>query len=372
MSLPQEPTTHRPERGFRDVLKSAGVALLAVVLLDTSVFRCGLYDYLVEVDSSVGKAVQAVHCRRSDTDQLVGVVGDSRVAEGFAVADFDRFMADSGSGLRGLNLGMPGSTLRVWALLLERIDPRRDRFRVVVVPLGHYQGRPFDGSDPAARLGDVSFTGPILSLGQAADFAGSFPDFAGQQAAWLGAVCKGFAYRYDLRALLADPASRMRGRWRLMHRHESSHGYAGRPETMTGLHREGDRLVGFPAPIPEARRRQLERFVTASARPRSVVGIAAYRTRWLGRICQRYADTATQVLIVRLPPTVLPAADGVSTELGPVLQRLAAPPNVHVVPVARTAEVQAPEFFCDTTHLNQQGRQLWTRRLAEAVAAIGN
>lgn len=90
--------------------------------------------------------------------------------------------------------------------------------------------------DPSARLQDLSFLGPILGVDQALDLANSYPDFGGQQVAWLGSVFKSFAYRYDIRAGLADPMSRTSGRWRLMHRYELSIEFQGRPETMSGLH----------------------------------------------------------------------------------------------------------------------------------------
>ena len=128
------------ERGLSGVLKSAGIALVTLVVVDAGLFRSGLYDYCVELDSSVGGVVQAISSDREDSSELVAVVGDSQVAEGFAERVFDDVMRGKERPLRALNLGISGSSLRVWALLLERMDPQADRFRFVVIPLGQFVG----------------------------------------------------------------------------------------------------------------------------------------------------------------------------------------------------------------------------------------
>ncbi len=358
------------ERGLRGVLKSAGIALVTLLAVDAGVFRTGLYDYCVELDSSVGGAVQAVYSNREDSTELVAVVGDSRVAEGFAERVFDDVMRGKDRPLRALNLGIPGSSLRVSTLLLEQIDPQADRFRFVVIPLGQFVGRDQSIGDPAARLSDLSFLGPILSLDQASSLANSYPDFPGQQAAWLGSIFKSFAYRYDIRAGLADPMSRTRGRWRLMQRHEASHSYEGRPENVVGIRVEGDSIVGYPSVIPDYRRDALHQFVFGTTDPAREQARERYRTEWLGRVIQRYAGTRTEVIVIRLPSTVLQEQGGGSDAVGAALSHFDKQPHVHVVPVSTTAYLQSPEFFCDTTHFNRQGRRQWAQRLGEVIAGF--
>ena len=269
-----------------------------------------------------------------------------------------------------MNLGIPGSSPRVWSLLLDRVDPDRDRFEVVVVPLGEFVGGGSDDQDPADRLEDLSFMGPILGLGQAQLLASSYPGLSGRREAWLGSAFKVFAYRHDIRAGFADPLTRTVGRWRLMHGYEASSSYKGRPENMTGVRVEGRRVVGFPPVIPAYRRQALEKYLFSAMSPEHEAARDQYRKQWLGRICERYVGSATKVVIVRLPPTVLPRPSGVPKSLGPVLSELDKLAHVHVVPVERTADLQAAQFYCDTTHLNRPGRTLWTRRVAQFVAAL--
>lgn len=358
------------ERGLSGVLKSAGIALVTLAVFDAGVFRSGLYDYCVELDSSVGGAVQAINSDREDSSDLVAVVGDSQVAEGFAERIFDDVMRGKDRSLRALNLGIAGSSLRVWTLLLERMDPQADRFRFVVIPLGQFVGPDQSVGDPAARLEDLSFLGPILNLDQGLGLANSYPNFVGQQAAWLGSVFKSFAYRYDIRAGFADPLSRTRGRWRLMHGHEASYSYQGRPENMVGIRVEGDSIVGYPSVIPNYRREALHQFVFGVADPQREQTRERYREEWLDRIIQRYTGTRTKVVIIRLPPTVLPEQGGGSDMLGPTLSRLEKQSHVHVVPVSTTAYLQSPEFYCDTTHFNRQGRRQWTQRLGQFISEL--
>lgn len=358
------------ERGLSGVLKSAGIALVTLVVVDAGVFRSGLYDYCVELDSSVGGVVQAISSDREDSSELVAVVGDSQVAEGFAERVFDDVMRGKERPLRALNLGISGSSLRVWALLLERMDPQADRFRFVVIPLGQFVGRDQAIGDPAARLQDLSFLGPILNLDQGLSLASSYPSFSGQQAAWLGSVFKSFAYRYDIRAGFADPMSRTRGRWRLMHGHEASYSYEGRPENMVGIRVEGESIVGYPSVIPDYRREALHQFVFGLADPQREQTRERYRAEWLDRVVQRYAGTRTEVVIIRLPPTVFPEQGGGSDTLGPTLSRLEKQPHVHVVPVSTTAYLQSPEFFCDTTHFNRRGRMQWSQRLGQFILEL--
>lgn len=356
-----------PRGSAAGVLASAGIALVTFLATDAAVFRTGLYDLLVAYDSSVGTAARIVRAARPDANPTVAVVGDSRAAEAFSVAEFDRAMRDGS--LRGLNLAMPGSTLRVWCHLLERVDPHRDRFRFVVVPLGTYGGRGFERGDPARRLDDLSFLGPIQSLGQVPALADSFPDARGQRHAWLTGLVKAYAYRHDVRDLLANPLPRARGRWRLFQAHDSAVKYEGRKDAMTGVRIDGDRIVGYREVIPEARRERLADFVFGAASGPEVDGWVAardrYWERWLGRICDRYARTGTQVVIMQIPATVLSQrASAPDAALSPALQRIVEPAHVHLVPAEVTADLRTPEKFCDTTHLNHVGRQQWTTRLA--------
>ena len=57
-------------------------------------------------------------------------------------------------------------------------------------------------------------------------------------------------------------------------------------------------------------------------------------------------------------------------DLPPSLAALANEPEVTVLPPDFLADLEAPDYFFDTLHVNLHGRELISRRVAQAVAQV--
>ena len=333
-----------------------GIVLFASV--DGVVFRTGLYARIAKPESNAGwfvrRTVLEPELRPATPPGLV-VLGDSTMAEG-CIPELLR--TELGVPPPFVRLAaIPGTTPRVWPFLLDAVPAPPGGWRLTVVGLATYDDDA-PGEALADRALDLAFLGPTLTLREAAGVAADFTSAAARRDVWLQAACKSYAWRRDVRDLLASPSERRevvrRHLWWL-HRDEP---YAGVATSLAGARVEGRAIVGLR---PED--------ATAVARLRALVwpgdpiDNGAYRRKWLGRLRDRVVATGSELVLLRVPTQMLPRAvpRPVNTT---VVDELARSPHVHVLDAALFAELERPEFTFDAVHLNRAGAERFTRILA--------
>ena len=149
-------------------------AILAVPMAGDQWLIRGVYVHWLEPESTAGMlmlAEQLVAAQLRPDRRNVLVIGDSRIAEGFSQVTANQTAA--GDHLNFVRLGLPGTTPRVWALLLQRLDPRRDRFQAVYLMAPSLRDEDI-AEDFANRVLDNAYLGPILGLGNLHDYPDSF------------------------------------------------------------------------------------------------------------------------------------------------------------------------------------------------------
>ena len=95
-----------------------------------------------------------------------------------------------------------------------------------------------------------------------------------------------------------------------------------------------------------------------------------YRRRWLGKMIERYRDTATKIIFIRLPrgPVVRPGNPVVNPNSS--IREFAKRLNVFLVDEHFFDSLEHSEFFQDAQHLNHDGLALFSPMLAKEVARI--
>lgn len=189
---------------MQKALASKGLwALIILLCLDAAIFRCGFYLRYLKPLSYAGMMRQMCNSvsssvKHRQTD-LVGLVGDSRLREGFSAHAFDLLSGPDSP--RALNMAVSGSTLRVWYYLLKHVDPDCRTFKVLVLALPSYSDEDYWESQ-SNELADLQVL-PILKATDIPEFAASFEDATARGEVLLSTLLNMYGYRRDLRDFMA-------------------------------------------------------------------------------------------------------------------------------------------------------------------------
>lgn len=361
----------------RRKLRPIQILLLGIVVfiaLESWVFRSGVYARIVEPDSYAGQ-FELICCRelaRADIadERLAIFLGDSRVAEGFSEKIADARLAGKGDNLRFVNASMAGSTLRTWFYLLQEIDPDGDRYDVVILPFLDYEETGTEGN-PNNRILDLRFVASRIKLQDALPFTLSFENLRLRFEALRGTIFKGFLFRDDLTDLLAHWTERQEKAELVRQRGaEFLYDYEGKKQTMEGtsIDQDGKSLV-LPKHATEFDRKTLsEDLLKGPLQPTKEYH--RYYERWLLPILKRYDETETIVLGVRMPRGPLPRPWDTEINRQSVVRRATADGSITLLDEDLFSDLETPQTFADSVHMNGEGRAQFSRRIADQVAAI--
>ena len=346
----------------------SAAAIVAFLLVEAAVFRSGWYIRFLDPSSSTGAVELNLYWFRRSTPPKqpeVLVFGDSRIAEGFSSKLADDESRDA---IQFWNSGIPGTNPRVWYYMLRDMDPRRDRFRAIVLALDGYSDQDLNYSREDA-LTDLNFVIGRLRLTDCWDFAASMRSTQLRTAAFAGCMLKGLTLRRDVRAFLANPPDRLtRARdWR-------DHGlryitdYPGKPENLRGLSVDFERgIIHFPAGLTAGQTDTVRSTVTPYPAP-DVGEYTRYRRLWLGRILDLYQNSRTRIVFLELPRAPLRLPDAKTPPR--FLASVAGLRYVSVLPKDTFRDLECPDLFADGLHLNHDGREIFSRRLAREVSTL--
>jgi hypothetical protein len=149
----------------------------------------------------------------------------------------------------------------------------------------------------------------------------------------------------------------------------------GRPGDLTGLRIDRDTgRIDMPAGLPQSLQESLRALVRPERTPQPGFE-RAYRKRWLGRIIDHYRQARAHIVIVRIPFHPIPMASAMLISSDAFVRQAAANPQVTVLDPHLFDDLERPEFFFDSQHMNARGRAMFTERLARVVretVGIGN
>ncbi|MEO7651479.1 MAG: hypothetical protein ABIZ80_13520, partial [Bryobacteraceae bacterium] len=294
-----------PAQGPRSVLACLA-ACAALFCTDALLFRTGLYPYILEAESSTGQfefflrrelRVQAQH-----SANLVITVGDSR----FAYLPRQANELKAASGLVFRNAGTAGSDPRIWYYMLRDLDPDANRYRALVLGVDSYDEEE-EGSDQENDPRALHYAIFRLRLSDLFDFPGSHTLPARRWAAYRGALLKGFVLQRDIHELLSQPERRIHSasEWD-KHGEEWTYNFQEDERSLAGLQIDwAKREATFP-PHADAVQRDTVTNVLLHPDWQPSGKLARFRREWLGRIVDRYRQSPTKVIFVRLARGPIP------------------------------------------------------------------
>jgi hypothetical protein len=345
------------------------VGLTGFVLIEGLVFHTGFYVSMLTPDSSTGMFELVISMEKerekSGKPQVVAV-GDSRQALRPAVANA------LGTGYEFANAGVGGTTPRCWYYELRELDPQRDRYAAILLPVEGYDDED-TGDNLADRLTDLRYLVSRIYLGDAWEYAFSYLTFDSGWRALAGVLLKGPVYKQDLREFLANPRKRLndvdarRAYWR-----ETIRTYPGEYKDLAGLSIDWKEWkADYPARLTPGERQTIDDILLRRPVPQEGFS-AAYNRKWFGKIIDRYRGTRTKLAFYRLPRGPIARPEGLVKRETSSVREFGARPGVILLDEHAFEELERPEYFIDPLHLNAEGCKRYSAILARHVGtALG-
>lgn len=358
-------------RPLAPLLKLVAAALAALLLVDASLFRSGLYYRWAEPDSTAGSVVRTLTTIKRDYEpgrKNVLVLGNSRIGEGFSALRADE--AGGRDDLHFVNGAVAGTTPRLWYYMLRELDPHTDRFAAIALMVD------YDAAETRLDMTNYSLDTPyaasLLRLSDLPDYPSSFTDPEQRERARRGILLPLQAMREDVLNLLAHPIQR-RHVVRSTRRNAAywnSH-YPGRDERLPALQLDD---AGMPLDwgADATVRTKLDAYFHELRQPppESLQSAnTAYLREWLERIAQRYAAHAVPVFVFVVPRGPWHGSRAAVPQPHGAVAELASRGEVVPLPGDAFVSLEQPQFFFDAWHMNRDGREHFSRLFAQQIAA---
>jgi|SRR5580658_1057879 hypothetical protein len=359
-----------PARKPRRIALALLIACLGLFGLDALLFRTHMYASILEPDSSAGLVELILwrekRAQRTAGDNLVVTLGNSRMGYVPKVVD----LRPQQTGYRIRTAGVAGSDPRLWYYMLRDLDPTARRYRAIVIGVDDYddEDRAFNPDD---NIGALHYCITRLRWSDAIEFAQSFHSREFQWEAFRGAVLKGIALQSDIQAFLSHPLKRI-AYVRLCHRGwpDWTYDYVESSRSMAGLRIDWSKLEAtYPPGMTEEQKQTARDWLIHEPNPQTGRLAHFFRT-WLGRIADRYRESRTKIIFVRLPRGPIPRPDYLVKKRSSSIRELASRPNVILANEHLFDCLERPELFKDAVHLNRDGIDLFSPMIADEVARI--
>jgi hypothetical protein len=346
------------------------LVLVALFALDALLFNTSLYSHLLEPESTSG-AFELILGReriaqQRNGDDLVALLGDSRFGCQPRVAN----ELTPQTGLVFRNAGIAGSDARTWYYMMRDLDPTAQRYRALLIAVNTY----YDEDEYFRHDNDIRalhYCIARLRFTDVLSFALSFHDPSIRWEAFRGALFKGIVYQADIQAFLSHPQTRLSDLRRDRAGIEQwTYNYVETDASLAGLKVDwATHTATFP---PGADQNQKDTVVNSFMRelPPQDGRDHAFRSEWYGKIADRYRNSRTKIIFLRLPDGPLPRPEGLDPRNTSAILELAKRPNVLLFPEHAFDSLEHPELFKDGAHLNRRGVTLFSRMVAQGVAAM--
>jgi hypothetical protein len=344
-------------------------ALLVFFATDEMLFCTGFYQRLIEPDSSVG-----IYCFRrglalskiKQGGHLVALVGDSRIQAAFSSRIFDQ-IANS-TPFKAVNLGVPASSLRVWYFLLKQVDPDRNAFDLIVIPLASYADVD-EEEDYPNRLYDLRFFVPFCSPADLSSVFQSFTDLNAKLIFIVDAISKLHALRLDIGDLLLHPLTRLNHLSRFeKFGEEGFYRYKGYTTTLSGMKLSNRGWLKGSSTIDDLALQKLNYRVSVPPPPQTGMR-QRYNSVWLNQLVDDYAESKTKILLIKMPTEPV-ARSYQLPKCYASLNSIAKKKNVFILSEGYFDNFNTAQYFGDDVHLNSLAMPKFSSRLSEVILGL--
>jgi hypothetical protein len=223
----------------------------------------------------------------------------------------------------------------------------------------------------ANDLRAVHYLAARLRLTDLPEFVLSFPDRSDRWEALRSGLLKGYTYQADIQGFLDHPQKR------LAYVKLSEGGYphwtwdyVDSKRNLVGLDIDWSTLkVTFPPNADQNQHDTIQNFLARPPAPQTGE-TAAFRRHWMGKIIDRYRNSRTKVIFVRLPRGGVVRPDNLVKKMSSTIRDFASRPNVLLANEHAFDELEHRELFKDGLHLNDDGINRFSVLLSEEIARL--
>jgi hypothetical protein len=267
-------------------------------------------------------------------------------------------------------IAVAGATPRSSYYMLRDADPTARLYRAIVIAVETYDDAD-TLEDNADRDEDLSYVIARLRLSDLWEFTHSYHDPKLQWKAARAIQFKGLVHKRDFEDFLLHPASRLRNAKRA-HRDSFAwfYNFVGTRESIANFHVDwgGKTLNAPPGADPELVRKLTFRLLDPL--PPATGEKGRYLKYWLGKTYERYRDSPTRLIFLRLPRGGFVRPDQPHQNPHSSVRELAAQPNVTLIDEHFFDSLEKPELFSDDLHLNGPGMDRFSIMLTREVSRI--
>ena len=352
-------------------MRAASVLLasfIAFAAIEGAVFHSGLYTWILSPNGTTGDLETTLRDERErpkNGPQVLGM-GDSRMLLMPRIAN--RHTAETGYTFG--TIAQAGATPRAWFYMLRDTDPTARFYRAIVVAVESYDDADTWDDQPDNEA-DLSYLIARLRLSDLWEYSRSYHSFRQQWKAARGILFKGLVYKRDFEDLLLHPRNRL-FLAKVAHRDSFKwlYEYNGPPDTMSAFHVEWKARTVSAPPNADPRIVQNLEVRTVARLPPETGGESRYMQYWLGKIYERYRESPTRLIFLRLPRGGFVRPDQPRYNPHSSVRDLAAHPNVTLIDEHFFDSLEKPELFRDELHLNGPGMVLFSEMLTQEVSRI--
>jgi len=343
-------------------------SVVAFAAIEGAVFHTGLYPWILTPDSSTGDLETILRDeleRSKDGPQVLGI-GDSRMLLMPRVSN----QHASETGYTFGNIATAGASPRAWYYMLRDIDPTARLYRAIVLGVESYDDAD-QGADYNDNQSDLSYVVARLRLTDLWEFSRSYDDPDLQWKAARGILFKGLVYKRDFEDLLLHPRYRFQIA-KLAHRDSFAwhYGYTGPPDTLADFHVDWEAKTVTAPPNADPGLVKRLKFRLVAVLPPETGDYSRYMKYWLGKVYERYRESPTRLIFLRLPRGGFVRPDQPRYNPHSSIRELAAQPNVTLIGEHFFDSLEKPELFRDELHLNGPGMVPFSLMITQEVSRI--
>lgn len=357
---------------LRRVSFSLIAALTLLFAADAAIFRSGLYARFLEPDSNAGAmelTLLRVRQHQADwRDPMILTMGDSRMNYSPKVAN--QYAASTNWPYRLSHGGVAGTTPRCWYYMLREMDPTARRYQAIVLPVDDFEDEDtfIDFNDYPL---DATYLALLLRVTDIPEMPRSYTTLKYSMDAWRACLLKGMILQRDIHAFANRPAKRLkdvkavRDWWP-----NGSYDFLEEERNVVGLSIDWNTLSAtYPAYADDAFRQTVKTVLLLPNAPQTG-RYADYRRRWFQKIVDRYRDSPTRIVVVKLPRGPIVRPNRSLVKLSASIREFAKYPKVSLGDEHCYEVLERPENFKDALHLNRQGSLAYTRLLVDELRRL--
>jgi hypothetical protein len=371
--IPKEPDSasrqpHVADASFSRVAGFLAVLLAGYLVSDLLLLHSGFYGRFLEPDMSATGYLERIlyseiHRPSSGRKEIL-VVGNSRIAEGFS--DKLANQQSAADGYWFSNFGVSGTGDRVWYYLVRDVDPHRDRYSAIAIPIDDYTD-PDDFEDVADRVSEMPLLVNRLALADIVPYTLSFSTWKSRLEVFRGLAFPATVYQRDFQQFAEHPLRRLQRIDEFRARGPAArYDYGGMDKSLAGFAVDWDhRTITFPPAMSPREREDLTGIFFSQ--PPQQARNRAFEVRWLGALVDLYRGSKTRIVIFQIPRSPSPRPLPLAHLDWTIVDELRKRPWVTVIDQHAFEEFEKPGLFADYVHLNAAGRKLFSPKFAETI-----